>query len=74
MNAIVPSSRRTSLNFILISSWHFFCRLVADSYFEKNYASFGTLKKYPCTLAVDIQGPGGGGCRGESSSSWFVRV
>ena len=31
---IVPSSRRTILNFILISSW-LFCRLVADSYFKK---------------------------------------
>ena len=34
-NGIVPSSRRTSLNYILNYSWQRFCRLVADSHLKK---------------------------------------
>ena len=34
-NGIVPSSRRTSLNFIIISLWQHVCRRVADSCIKK---------------------------------------
>ena len=44
-NGIVPSIRRTSLNFIVISSLQPFCRLVVDSLKMMQYRPFGTLQR-----------------------------
>ena len=51
-NGIVPSIRRTSLNFILISSWQHFCRLVSLT-LKSGAIPFGTLQRIPLQLCTD---------------------
>ena len=55
-NEIVPSSRRTSLNFILISPWQHFCRLVADSYFKKKTKQYLSVHLIENSLVCGVVG------------------